>query len=251
MIPPDMALKEQAIMERAEHTYVQVFGDREEVEVDENDPRYEAVQAFFSGLIAEFQFPTAANGSAYVDCQCEITPSVHIIFPASEPLIDDRTKVIRLAPLEDPILGRITQEATVLQIRNIHMIPGAPIRENEFSEDFVRAQNSKPGGILLKKDDVVGQVDIDPTKKITQILANITLYEKEEEQVCEVEVQRGVKTLVIELPKITVPLGYDGKVTLPNGTTFSIEQFIGSEKKNYLGRTFDIPAPFERKFAIK
>ncbi len=249
--PTHIQLLEHEILEQVLGKKREFFGQNVTV-IDENDSRYEEVNAVIEKLIE--RFPKAENGSCFIQSFAIAHPTLIVphsqfkhIFEQTAPgslFLSDVGLQIAVGPLVHPILGPITKENNTLTLRNIRLGNG-PLEPNEHAALAGRCKRA----IAINAETIFGAINLSPALKKTRLIADVTFgsYISQKDMIVSIETYGDEETteLIISLPIMKTKIKYDGTIAFrENGTVCNVTDLLPGPV-TWIDFEHTIEAPFE------
>lgn len=227
------------------------FGDAAVV-VYEGHPNYGLYNAAINQLLE--RAPQAANGSTFVEAYVTIVPKICVLFQNLQPLLAGRNegsllltevgKVIGVSPLKHPVIGTITSSKCALVVKNIRLLPHAPIQPN----NNLPAAFSDAMGIHINAETRSGYFDVNPQLVKTQIVADIQFGDYVQNNLTlEVTSTGDVAStqFIIPLEPERIKIACDGTLVRKNGERFNISQITNNKTLRWVNYEWSVNLPFK------
>lgn len=242
---------EYQIAEQERRLRYEHFGDATVV-VYEGHPNYGLYDQAINQLLE--RAPKADNGSKFVEAYVTVVPKICVLFQNLQPLLagkkegslllTDIGKAIGVPPLKHPVIGTVTSSKCALVVKNIRLLPQAPIQPN----NDLPAAYSDAKGIHINADTRSGYFDTNPHLVKTHIVADIQFGASvKSDCVLEVTSTGDVATthFIIPLEPERIKIACDGSLLRKNGERFNISQVTNNKTLKWVNYEWSIHIPFK------
>lgn len=202
--------------------------------VEGDDPLYDEIASVFEKLTLDYP-AVESTGSKFIDSHFTLNPRLNVrvadfqkLYRGETLFLDEVGLVLTIEPIHNDIFGAITNEATKLTLKNIKCV------SDECKTKPAPKQTNNVATIMSEVD----MRPNDPRLKTWQIVADVS-FGKFYSGSLELQTRGPAETaaFVITLPPQEAQIDPDGTVTLPNGSTFSMEALLGDNPVCWVSHT--------------